>query len=760
MEALGVLWILVALALLIAPFVGLFVALDARRKLREVQGRLGQLELATALLEERFRPSREAPAPPPVPAPPLAPVPAPPVPATARAEVPPAWAPPPAAPRIDWRRWENSLGGTWLNRVGALVLVLGIGFFLRYAFDHRWIGPAGRVTLGVVAGVALLLVGERLQRAAYRVPAQGVVAAGIATLYLSFYAAHSFYQLIPRPTAFAFMVLVTATGLALALHHEARAIATLANLGGFLTPVLLSVDRDAGVALFTYLAVLDGGMLAAAYWRRWPELPAVSFVFTHSLYWTWFNTWYHQGPAAPQRAIALGGATVFFALFALLAPVETAGRRFALRLDRLWHPMALLVLAAPSLYFVAARAVLYPELRLWLSLLCLTLAAFYAAVAWWATAAPGGGTHLGLFHWAIALAFLTLTFPVQFAEHGTAIAWSVEGAAIVWGGFRLGNRVLRLGGLAVLTLAGARWLTLVLERAPHPGAFAVDHPAFPATVVFALATAVAALIYRAHERQVDGEERYAWPILAIAATLSVALFLHRELAGHQALGLSAGVESVVTTLVWLAAAATLLALAGADPTRTLLGASTVLLVGVGLRALSLDTYRWRAVAGALTPPGLNLRFAAGLLIGAVYTLYAERAEAMPFPPARRAQARAIAGGVAAFFLLCHLSAEILLMPLEGVAPGELTMARQMGLSILWTVYAFAVMGVGIRRRQPALRFGALGLFALTVAKVFLVDLSWLDAGYRVLSFVVLGGLLILASFLYTKHRNRITGDAL
>jgi uncharacterized membrane protein len=85
------------------------------------------------------------------------------------------------------------------------------------------------------------------------------------------------------------------------------------------------------------------------------------------------------------------------------------------------------------------------------------------------------------------------------------------------------------------------------------------------------------------------------------------------------------------------------------------------------------------------------------------------------------------------------------------------MPRHMGLSILWTLYAFAAMGIGIQRRLAALRLGAIGLFALTVAKVFLVDLGRLDAGYRILSFVVLGVLLILASFLYTRYRARIAG---
>jgi uncharacterized membrane protein len=750
MHGLEALVVLVALALLVAPFVGITVALRARRSLRELEARVLDLERGPLHLRAPAVPTPAArPRGIPVPAPGLPPVTTPPMPAEAQAR---------ARPAMDWRQWERWLGGTWLNRVGALVLVLGIGFFLKYAFDHRWIQPAGRVALGLVAGVTLLLVGERLQRAAYRAPAQGVVAAGIATLYLSVYAAYGFYQLIAQATAFAVMVLVTATSLALALHHDARAVAILANLGGFLTPILLGADRDAAVAVFTYLAVLDAGLLASAYWRRWPELQALSFVFTQFLYWGWFDRWYHPVDAAPQRAVALIAASAFFVLFALATPVEAAGRRFALRLDRWWHPSTLLILAAPVAYFVAARAILYPELKTWLALLCLGVAAVSTALGRWAIGAPAGAS-LALLQWAVGLAFLTLAFPIQFTEHGTTIAWSVEGAAIVWGGFRLDARRLRLGGLAVLTLAALRWLVLVLEPVPHSGAFVLDHPVLIPTAFLALGATVTAVIYRWH--QLAGvalaEERFAWPILALVAVLSGALFLTLELQGHRALGLTAGVASVVTTLIWLAAAGIVTALAPSDATRTLLAAGVLLLGLVGLRAAVLDTGHWQGMAGGLA--GLNLRFASGLLITAVYAVFSWMIPALPIPDERRAAARAAVVASAALFLLWHLSAEVVLMPLEGVPAGELTMARHMGLSLLWTCYAFAAMGVGIQRGQPALRLGAIGLFGLTVAKVFLVDLSRLDAGYRILSFIVLGGLLLLASFLYTRYRKRILGEA-
>jgi len=761
---------LLILAFPVVVLILLILVLQLRGRVRTLQARLEALERDTAT-----RPSAAvvpetpvSPLPPvaePAPSEGAAVAPVPPVPEPAAAvpvgpssppdplrgsptPVPPA--PEPARHGAGLSQLEGLLGGTWLNRVGALLLVLGIGFFLKYAFENEWIGPAGRVSIGLLAGIGFLLLGERLQRAAYRVPAQGLVAAGIATLYLSVYAAHGFYQLVAASSAFAFMVLVTATGMAVAIHHDARAIALLANIGGFLTPLLLSTGTDAAVALFTYLAILDSGMLASAYWRRWTELSFLSFAFTQLLYWGWVEHWYR--PA--RLPVALIASSVFFALFAVVGLLEGRGGRPAVGLDLRGLGTRLLILATPTAYFLAARQLLAPAHTPWLALLCLGLATAYLLAGHWSLSLARTDASLALLHFALALAFLTLTFAVQLTEHALAIAWSVEGVALLWGGFRLGAPKLRAGACVVLALAWTRWFTMLPADGSHGGTFLVDHPALPATVVVVVSAGLAAALYRPRNGEATGWEAVARPVLILVALGSAALFVTIELNQFRALWLPPPYVSVLTTVVWVVTALPLLAFARRDQTRILLGAVTLLLAGVGAFAIG-EANGWGTLAPRLRPVVLNPRFLSGLLIVVLYGLYARVVPEFPFVTERsRVRLGAVAGAAAALFLLWNLSAEIMLMPIERVPRGEAAKLRSAALSVLWALYAFVAMGVGMWRRWAALRIGAIALFGLTVAKVFLVDLNALDAVYRILSFLVLGVVLILASFLYTKYRRR------
>jgi uncharacterized membrane protein len=711
-------------------------------RLARVHRRLHELEARVAVLEGG--PPAPAPAAEPAPTAVVDPAPLPVDSALMPDEPPPLMPPPPPAPPpppsprpVD--DFEQRVGARWLNRVGALILVVGIGFFLKYAFDSDWVGPRSRIAIGFAVGAGLLALGHRLHRAASRGPAQGVIAAGLGTLYLTSYAAHAFYDLVGLPTAFGLLAAVTAIGLALAVRQDARAIAVLATLGGFLAPVVLRQDRDAGAALFAYLAVLGAGIVASGWWRGWRSLHLLGFVGTQALYLSWFAAWYAPG----KLGLALGAATLYFALFAVL-PLLAARHRPETT------PSLVLGLGVPLVYAAEARAILWPGHPNALAVLYLVLAGLYLVLGRWAAA---GGPRLAGLHRAVALGFLTLCLAVRWSGHVLPVAWGVEGLALIWGGLRAGSRWMRRGGLLVLALAVGRWAMLVSDQPENTGGFLVDSPLLVPTLVLAAACALAARLCGREPPDPIAGEAPSRPLLVLAALVILAGFLTAELGSYPPLRFRGGVLAVLQTLVWVAATVPVLGLVRSDRTRLLLLAGTIGLAVLGLTAATTDAVAWRSMPPESWRPVLNLRFLTGLLLAALYAWYAWMCPEWPFrSPATAARFRALAAGAAFLFLLWHASAEIGLWPLVDRAPAAAAKLRNAGLSVLWTVYALAAMGIGLWRDVAAIRVAAIGLFALTVGKVLLVDLAGLDALYRIVSFIVLGAVLLLASFLYARLR--------
>ena len=187
--------------------------------------------------------------------------------------------------RERWATLEAKLGKQWMTWVGAVVLFLSVGFFVKYAFEHKWLGEGARVILGVIAGMGVLAAGERFIRRKMRALGQGLIGAGLAILYVSLFAAHGLYGLLPQTATFALMVIVTAGGMVLAVMHDAVPVSFLAVLGGLLTPVMLRTGRDPRDALFAYLLLLDLGVLGVAFFKRWRALNVLAFIGTGRSSW-------------------------------------------------------------------------------------------------------------------------------------------------------------------------------------------------------------------------------------------------------------------------------------------------------------------------------------------------------------------------------------------------------------------------------------------------------------------------------------------
>ncbi|MBI5118087.1 DUF2339 domain-containing protein [Candidatus Poribacteria bacterium] len=357
---------------------------------------------------------------------------------------------------------EMLLAGNWLVRIGVTAILFGAGFFLKYAFDNQWIGETGRVMIGLIAGLTFLGLGEWYQKKAYRIFSQALTGGGIGLLYLSVYAAFGFYHLIPQTAAFALMILVTAASIALAVLHDALSIATLATLGGFLTPFLLSTGVDNEIGLFSYILLLDLGILGVAFFRNWRLLNYKSFLFTIITFIAWAERFYE--PWKLWTTVLF--LSLFFVVFAFLAILYNVIRR-----RKASAPELILAILNAAIYFGAMYALLVDKYEDYLGLFALVMGGAYVALAYLTNVRYQDDRYLIWFFLGIGATFVTLAIPIQLEQNWITIGWAVEGAILSYIGFRYDSRNTLLASLGILVLVFFRLLffdiDLPRQFAPH-----------------------------------------------------------------------------------------------------------------------------------------------------------------------------------------------------------------------------------------------------------------------------------------------------
>jgi uncharacterized membrane protein len=207
---------------------------------------------------------------------------------------------------------EKFIGENLANKIGIGILVLGIGFFVKYAIDQEWIGVIGRVFIGILCGGILLGVAHKL-RNTFKAFSSVLVGGGIAVLYLTIAIAFHEYQIFTQTAAFIIMVIITGFAVFLSLGYNRIELAILSILGGFASPFMVSTGEGNYVVLFTYILILDVGMLVLAYYKKWNLVNIVSYAFTVLLFGVWLG-----GAFDGEDTSMIGGALFFATAFYLV----------------------------------------------------------------------------------------------------------------------------------------------------------------------------------------------------------------------------------------------------------------------------------------------------------------------------------------------------------------------------------------------------------------------------------------------------------
>ena len=676
------------------------------RRQSEVEQRLARIESALSSSPAAPIETRAA----------LEPVPPPPPPIGEEAALPPMVvseppAPPPPPPILDAPPvlephrppvLETQVGLTLVNRIGVITLVLGIGFFFKWAVDNEWIGRAGRVTLGVVAGLAALGVADYLWRKGQRVFAQGITGVGIAILYLAIYAAFGFYQLIPQGYAFGFMFVATLLASALALRYDAIAIAALGLLGGYLTPVLLSTGEDHPWFLFTYTLILNVGVVALVRVKGWQPLEILGVAATFILYWGWFANRFTD----EKRLVATFFALVYYALFAEvtlwpLFAVSQVSAAFAI--GAIWKQEV-------GVFFflelvIALGGLIIADRKRSATILSVTFAAFPAVYALWYSdlhrPVPVGELFIGL----------TFAFLVFFI-------WNFW-----W--FLVERQPPRVPDMVVLALNGAGYFG---------ACYSILNPAYHAWLgLLAVAVAGVHLAFGMElwKRRV-AEHTDLRPVLL---SLGVAL-------GFLTLAIPIQFSEYRITMAWSLEGAALTWIGARIQSRRITFGALVVLGLVAIRLGSIDS--WMYADPASYSAVWNARFLTFAIAAVSCWLSAWWAAEKEIALVDYA-----AGHV---FMLWGMSLEVIGWAERTTPPQNLLSVETVSISILFAIYAVILVSAGVASKTAVNRIAGLGLIGFVVLKLYIFDVWQLDRIYRISAFVVLGALLLMTSFLYSHFR--------
>jgi uncharacterized membrane protein len=395
--------------------------------------------------------------------------------------------------------------GNVVAKVGVVVLFFGAAFLVRYAADRGLLPIEYRLIGLVLASLVLLAVGWRLRRTrrAYAMALQG---GAVGLLYLTVFAAFRLYGLLPAFLAFALLLTVVTFSVVLAVIQDAKSLAALGTSGGFLAPILASTGSGDHVGLFSYYLILNAGIVVIAWFRAWRMLNWIGFVFTFGIGFVWGAQYYQPALFRSTEPFLV----LFFALYLSVAVLFGLRQPPQLR----GYVDGSLVFGLPAIAF-SMQSVLVRDILFGRAYSAVALSALYLVLARALRTRQDLRMLMEAFL-ALGIVFLILAVPFAFDGHGTAAAWALEGAGLVWIGVRQRRVFARSVGSLLLIGAGVVFASVTTTSV---SAWAILNSRFLGSVAIAIGGLVASRQYATADRELrEWEPPIEWGLLAWGLT--------------------------------------------------------------------------------------------------------------------------------------------------------------------------------------------------------------------------------------------------
>ena len=680
---------------------------------------------------------------------------------------------------------EAYVGGNLISKIGIALTVLGLGYFLKYAIDRELISPLFRILLALLAGGSLIGIAYRL-REKYSGYSGVLFSGGIATLYFSIFGAHDFFGLIPYGLAHILMVGTTVLAVYAAFKYKVEVIAIIGMIGSYAIRFLLNGDYGNPWAFFSFIALINAGILTLAIFRFWRITSYLSFFFT----WLIFAVWVGFKATSALVPVGLIFASVSFLTFYGVFLGYKLYHKEELKISDIIY-----VLLNAAIFFGLGHELII-QLEggsQYLGLFSVLNALLHAGVAWYIYRTIPTARAIRYLVVGLAWIFITVAIPIQLGKAWVPMLWIMEGIilfaiaryqriffyeflsyimvvfagislAISWGIAPTPYLVFDFsaihGGygwqdmawinkklLATLVIAmGLGSLTYLHHVRPPQYAQAVYNkrgnlfgwvlPILLLGTVFLGGTWE--IVYHPYQAYVDNQHPFTLTLIPILLA-NFSLILFNIAAGFN---LKWFQRSSYGLLIFLLSLFTWI----------------TLLTSVGSEFAELRT---QYLANPTSVPAflIWLRYPTTLLLMlSLYLNFQQIKQYENLRPLRQAFTVLVLGiGV---YLL---SAEILHWGwLRAGQSGEgvelLGKYRRIGLSVLWGSYGLVLMILGFWKKEMILRVFAISLMGATLLKAFFYDMQDISNVNKTINFVALGVVMLIVSYLYQRYKSLILGE--
>ncbi|OIO18540.1 MAG: hypothetical protein COY69_00495 [Candidatus Magasanikbacteria bacterium CG_4_10_14_0_8_um_filter_32_14] len=621
---------------------------------------------------------------------------------------------------------EEDIGMKWFARIGILALVIGVGFFIKYAIDMNWINHLTRIILGVVFGIVLIVFGEIIsKKEKYLNWGKTLVGGGIAIVYFVVYAAYYFpvYRValgINQLMDIALLTVVVIFAIGISLRDNSQIIAIGAFSLGFITSLL---SNNFELITVIYNLLLCFGLATIVSYKEWPIIGTVGVVAFYLMY----SFWTYSGNAN-HFYLNILQLVSYFVSFSLQSFFLSKRKEF-------WNKNVIMILLNSFLFFFFCYWQIDHNYHDYLGLfaLCMSIVHFFSFYLYKKTAEVNS-TNTQLY---LALFYLTLTIPIQLNPEWITIFWSLETLLLTLLAFKTKNKTIKTSSYLVAIFTALKTITYdttVLHDLD------LNH-LLNSTRLFSFLFTILCfyIIYKIFEKNQDSlneqdviiAKAYSW-----LTSIFLVIIIFIELVTD---------HSFLVSIILSIFSITYLLTSGIVKKNIFYQSVAIYLV-LFLKVLFFDSWKLHDFDYS------NFLFSTRLLsfitaIGVLYvasqylekrksSLLEKRQDSLKPSESYLPDVYSYAGTFLAFVLV------ILEM-------------QEFWISVGWTFLAMIILLLGIAYRKKYLRLQGMLIFAATILKVFIYDTRGLDTIYRTISYMVLGVILLLVSFVYTKYKEKL-----